>query len=180
MSDLNLLPSEAKFQAERMRLKKMVNNIIWGMGGVWLIAVIAVLGLNLFGQLSLNQLNKKYQKSADQYKSLTQDILLTQQVKQQAKVVAAVLQKRFEYGSSMEKIKNLFSDRVIVDGFNLTESKTYKIEVSVPEPMDFDEVETRIDDINQGAVNGFKSASLESLKLDKATGWTFKMEVVLL
>ena len=180
MSDLNLLPSEAKFQAERMRLKKMINNFIWVLSGGWLIMVIIVLSLNLLGQLSLNQLNKKHQKSADQYKSLAQDMLVTQQVKHQAKVVATVLQKRFEYGSSMEKVKNIFSDKVIIDGFHLAEAKTYKIEVSVPEPTDFDEVEMRIDDINQGIVEGFKSAKLESLEINKTKGWTFNMEVILL
>lgn len=180
MSDLNLLPSEAKFQAERMRLKKMINNFMWMMGGGWLVVVIIILGLNLLGQINLNQLNKKQQKSADQYKSLAQDMLITQQVKHQAKVVATVLQKRFEYGSSMEKIKNIFSDKVVIDAFQLTEAKTYKIEVSVPEPINVDEIEVRIDDINQGLVEGFKSAKLESLEIGKMKEWLLSMEVVLL
>ena len=47
MSDLNLLPSEAKFQAERMHLKKLINNFLWLLGGGWLILVIILLGLNL-------------------------------------------------------------------------------------------------------------------------------------
>lgn len=180
MSDLNLLPSQAKFQAERMHLKKMISNFIWVMGGGWLTVVIVVLGLNLLAQLSLNQLNKKHQKTADQYKSLAQNMLISQQVKQQAKVVATVLQKRFEYGSSMEKIKNIFSDKIVINGFHLTEDKTYKLEVSVPNPIDFDEVELKIDDINQGSLEGFKSAKLEKLEIDKAKGWIFNMEVILL
>ena len=150
------------------------------MGGGWLVVVIIILGLNLLGQINLNQLNKKQQKSADQYKSLAQDMLITQQVKHQAKVVATVLQKRFEYGSSMEKIKNIFSDKVVIDAFQLTEAKTYKIEVSVPEPINVDEIEVRIDDINQGLVEGFKSAKLESLEIGKMKEWLLSMEVVLL
>lgn len=180
MSDLNLLPSEAKFQAERMHLKKLINNFLWVMSGVWLVGVIILLALNLFGQLSLNQLQKKYQKSANQYKSLAGDILINQKVKNQAKIVASVLQTRFEYGKTMEKIRNIFSDKVIIDGFDLDESKLYKIEASVPNEKDFDEVEIKIDDINQGMVEGFKSAKLEDLKLDKVKGWSFNMEVALL
>jgi hypothetical protein len=152
---------------------------MWVMGGLWLIVVIIVLGLNLMAQLKLNQLNKKYQKSADQYKSLSENILINQQVKYQAKVVAMVLQQRFEYGSSMEKIKNIFSDKVIIDSFDLTEAKTYKIEASVPEAINMDEVEMRIDDINQGRLDDFKSAKLESLEI-KTNGWKFVMEVVLI
>ena len=70
MGDLNLLPSEAKFQAERMRLKKLINNFLWVLSGIWLVGVIILLGLSLLGQLRLNQLQKNYKKSVDQYKSL--------------------------------------------------------------------------------------------------------------
>jgi len=180
MGDLNLLPSEAKFQAERMHLKKVINNVMWVMGGGWLILVIIVLGLNLLGQLNVNQLKKKHQKSADQYKSMAPDILVSQQIKYQAKVVATVLQKRFEYGSSMEKIKNLFSEKVVIDSFDLSGNRVYKIEANVPKLNDFDEVETKIDEINLGLVQGFKSAKLESLVIDKNGSWNFVMEVTLL
>lgn len=180
MSDLNLLPSEAKFQAERMHLKKLINNFLWLLGGGWLILVIILLGLNLLGQLNLNQLQKKYKKSVEQYKNLAQDVIVNQKVKNQAKIVATVLKNRFEYGSSMEKIKNIFSDKVIVDSFDLDDVKVYKLEASVPEEKDFDEVEIKIEDINQGRVDGFKSAKLLDLKLDNTKGWNFVMEVVLL
>ncbi len=180
MGDLNLLPSEAKFQAERMRLKKLINNFLWVLSGIWLVGVIILLGLSLLGQLRLNQLQKNYKKSIDQYKSLAGDVIISQKVKNQAKIVATVLMSRFEYGSSMEKIKNIFSEKVIIDSFDLEDKKIYKIEASVPAQKDFDEVEIKIDDINQGRVEGFKSAKLLSLELDKTKGWNFVMEVILL
>ena len=180
MSDLNLLPSEAKFQAERMHLKKLINNFLWILGGAWLVGVIILLGLNLIGQLSLNQIQKKYHKSVDQYKNLAGDVLISQRVKNQAKIVATVLKSRFEYGSSMEKIKNIFSEKVIINSFDLENVKIYKLEAFVPEEKDFDEVELKIDDINQSRVDGFKSAKLVELELDKTKGWTFTMEVILL
>ncbi len=180
MSDLNLLPSEAKFQAERMHLKKVINDFLWVLSGAWLIGVIILLVLNLLGQLNLNQLQKKYKKSVDQYKNLAQDVIMGQKVKNQAKVVAMVLKNRFEYGSSMEKIKNLFSDKVIIDKFDLDDIKVYKLEAFVPEEKDFDEVEIKIEDINNGRIEGFKSAQLLDLKLEKTKGWGFAMEVILL
>ena len=180
MSDLNLLPSEAKFQAERMHLKKLISNFMWLVGGGWIMVVVIVLGLNLLGQLNLNQLQKKYQKSADQYKSLAGEMLINQKVKNQAKIVATVLQKRLEYGSSMEKIKNIFSDKVVIDSFDLSGDKIYKIKATVAEAKNFDEVEMKIDDINQGRIQGFISAKLESLVIDKVKGWKFALEVVLL
>ena len=107
-------------------------------------------------------------------------MIISQKVKNQAKIVATVLMSRFEYGSSMEKIKNIFSEKIIIDSFDLEDKKIYKIEASVPEQKDFDEVEIRIDDINQGRVEGFKSAKLLGLELDKIEGWNFVMEVILL
>lgn len=180
MSDLNLLPSQAKFQAERIRLKKMINNFMWLSGGAWLILVIIVLTINLLKQLNFNQLKKKHQTAADQYKSLIGEISVSQRVKQQAKIVATVLDNRFEYGNSMEKVKNLFSEKVLVDNFDINDSKSYKIKASIPELANLDEVEMKIDDINQGRVEGFKSATLENLTIDNLKGWTFTMEVVLL
>jgi hypothetical protein len=132
MNDLNLLPSQAKFQAERMHLKKVINQSMWTMGGIWLIIVIIVFGLNLYRQLNVNQLNKKLQRSANQYKTLSQDILINQQIKQQVKVVAMALQERFEYGSSLESIRNFFSDKITIDGFDLSVAKKYKVMAFVP------------------------------------------------
>ena len=141
MSDLNLLPSEAKFQAEKIRLKRLASNFSWLISGIWLVIVIILFGLNLLAQLNENQLNKKYLKVADQYKGMSQDILKNQQVKHQAKVVAMVLKERFEYGSSMEKIKGIFSDNIIINNFNLESGKVYKVEAVVPEAKNLDEVE---------------------------------------
>ncbi len=180
MSDLNLLPSEAKFQAEKIRLKRLASNFSWLISGIWLIIVIVLFGLNLLAQLNENQLNKKYKKIADQYKDMSQEILKNQQVKHQAKVVAMVLKERFEYGSSMEKIKNIFSENVVINNFNLESGKIYKVEAVVPEPKNLDEVELRINDINQGKIEGFKSASLNNLTIDGIKGWKFVMEVSLI
>jgi len=180
MNDLNLLPSEAKFQAERMHLKKIINDFLWILSGLWLITVIILLGINLFSQISLNQMQKKYKKTVDQYKNLAQDVVINQNVKNQAKVVAMVLKNRFEYGSSMEKIKNLFSDKVNIESFDLEKVKVYKLKAFVPEGKNIDEVEIKIDDINQRRVDGFESAQLVELGFDKVKGWGFVMEVVLL
>ncbi len=180
MSDLNLLPSEAKFQAEKIHLKKILNNVMWALGGGWLILVIILLMVNLISQLNLNQLNKKLQQSAAQYKSLAGEMLINQTIKQQAKVVAMVLQQRFEYGSSMEKVKSIFSDKIVIDDLELGEAKKYKIQASVADPINFDEVETKVDDINMGKYKGVKSAELKNIEINRVKGWNFSLEVTLL
>lgn len=180
MSDLNLLPSEAKFQAERMHLKKIIGNVMWVLGGGWLIVVVIILAVNLLVQLDLNQLKKKHQKSVDQYKGLADEMLLNQKIKYQAKVVAVVLKERFEYGSSMEKVKSIFSDKVVIDNVEIDGAKKYKITALVNDGKNFDEVELKLDEINQGGVEGFKSADLYSLMIDDNKNWKFVMGVALL
>ncbi len=180
MSDLNLLPSEAKFQAEKIRLKKVLNNVMWVLGGGWLVLVIILLTVNLLSQLNLNQLNKKLQQSAQQYKNLAGEMLINQTIKQQAKVVAVVLQQRFEYGSSMEKVKSIFSDKIIIEDLELGEAKKYKIQASVTDPANFDEVEIKIEDINKGKLEGVKFAELKNIEINRVKGWDFALEVTLL
>jgi nitrous oxide reductase len=106
--------------------------------------------------------------------------LINQQIKQQVKVVAMALQERFEYGSSLESIRNFFSDKITIDGFDLSVAKKYKVMAFVPELKNIDEVEIIIDNINHGMVEGFKSATMEGLAIDKGKGWSFTMEVILL
>ena len=107
MNDLNLLPSEAKFQAERMRLKAIINNFLWIFGGVWLLLVVIVFAIGLVLQLNLNRLTNNYKKGLTQYETLIGSMAINQKVKYQAKVVAKVLADRFKYGESMEMVRNL-------------------------------------------------------------------------
>ena len=79
---------------------------------------------------------------------------------------------------SEEYLYNLLS--IDINNFNLESGKIYKVEAVVPEAKNLDEVELRIDDINQGKIEGFKSANLNSLTIDGLRGWKFVMEVSLI
>lgn len=179
MNDLNLLPSEAKFLAERMRLKAIINNFIWIFGGLWLSLIVVMIGLNLIFQLNLNQLNKKYQKVSDQYKSLAGNMAVNQKVRYQAKVVAKVLNNRFEYGESIERVKNIFSDKIVIKNFKISEKKKFEIEGMVVDGKYLEEVEKKIVDINSAKIEGFKSVELKNIEV-KGTDWFFSMEVTLI
>ena len=62
MSDLNLLPSEAKFQAEKIKIKGIINNFLWIFGGFWFLLLVGVVAVSLVMQLSLKGLTKEYEK----------------------------------------------------------------------------------------------------------------------
>lgn len=177
MNDLNLLPSEAKFQAERMRLKAIINNFLWIFGGLWLLLVIVIFAIGLILQLNLNRLNKDYQKGLTQYESLIGSMAINQKIKYQAKVVAKVLADRFKYGESMEMVRDLFSTNITINNLEIREKKKFVVYGSLVDGKNMSEVESVVEDINRGLVEGFKSAKISDLSVDGIKGWLFDMEV---
>ena len=177
MNDLNLLPSEAKFQAERMRLKAIINNFLWIFGGVWLLLVVIVFAIGLVLQLNLNRLTNNYKKGLTQYETLIGSMAINQKVKYQAKVVAKVLADRFKYGESMEMVRNLFSANIKIDNLEIREKKKFMIYGSLADGKNLSEVESIVENINKDLVEGIKSAKISDLSVDAVKGWLFEMEV---
>jgi uncharacterized protein YdeI (BOF family) len=178
MSDLNLLPSEAKFQAQKMHLKGLVNNFLWIFGGIWLLLVVVVFGFFLILKMDLDQLTKKYNISLAQYTTLLGGVTVNQKIKYEAKIVAKILSDRFEYGQSMDTIKNLFDEKVSVDSMQIDASKKFTVVGSVNNGQDMDEVETKIAQINSGEIASLVSANLTEVKPSPLI-WKFTMEVSL-
>jgi type II secretory pathway component PulF len=179
MSDLNLLPSQAKFQAQKMHLKSLINMFLWIFGGFWVVFLIIVLGIFLICKVTLDQLTKTYEKNETQYKSLVGSMATNQKVKYQAKVVAKVLSDRFEYGDSMEMVKTLFPSQIIIENIEIKEKKQFVLTGSDPNGKNMDLVEDKIADINNESVDGFLSANLTSVNITADKGWVFKVEVQL-
>ncbi len=179
VSDLNLLPSSAKFQAERIHLKALVTNFLWVFGGLWLLLVVFVFLFEFVQTLSLKNLDAKHKKVAAAYEALSENMALNQKIKYQAKVVARVLSDRFEYGESMKLVESLFSSNVVIENLGIEESKKFSVSGSVVDGKFLDEVEELVDEINSGLVDSFKSAKIKSLSVDPIKNWQFVMEVEL-
>ena len=179
MNDLNLLPSQAKFQAERMHLKAMINNFLWVFGGLWILLVIIVFLLELVLNLSLTKFNKDYQKALSQYQALAGNMVLNQRIKYQAKIVAKVLSDRFEYGKSMKLVEELFPEKIVINNLEVTEVKKIQVSGSVLTGEDLNELEDKIDEINRGLVDGVVSIDVNEISVDPVKGWKFVVEVKL-
>lgn len=179
MSDLNLLPSQAKFQAERMHLKTLVTNFLWVFSGIWLLLVIFVFLFEFILTLNLKSLDTKYKKVELAYASLSENMALNQKIRYQAKVVARVLSDRFEYGESMKLVEGLFSSNVAIENLEVNGSKKFQVSGSVIKGEFLDEVEEVVDEINSGSVDSFKAAEIKSVSVDPIKNWQFVMEVEL-
>ena len=176
---LNLLPSEAKFQAQRMKIKGLVSNFLWIIGGIWLLLLIVAFGGGFFLNLRINQLNKNYQAKLNDYKSRINEVALTQKIKYQAKVVAKVLDTRFEYGEAMNLVNNLFPEEIRVDDIQIKGDKSFEINGGVTEGNLLDEVESEVAKINAGEEDGFASAKITSISVNASKGWLFTIELFL-
>ena len=176
---LNLLPSEAKFQAQRMKLKALVSNILWVIGGIWVILILIAFGTAFFLNLRLAKLNKTYDSKLSDYKSRINEVALTQKIKYQAKVVGKVLDSRFEYGRAMRLVNELFPASVRIDDIRMEKDRSFKVSGGLSDGSIMDEVESLVAEINNGQIDGFAGAKISSIEVNKIKGWLFTINLSL-
>lgn len=127
----------------------------------------------------MKQLDKRYQTKFNDYKSRVDEITLTQKIKYQAKIVAKVLDSRFEYGKSMTLVNNVFSDKVRVDDIKLGDDRSFEVNGGSVDGEAINEIESKVNEINNGLVEGFSSADIASIELSPTKGWLFKVKLYL-
>lgn len=176
---LNLLPSMAKFQASKIKLKKQINVGISIFLGFWVLLVIVIFSWLWFNNYLLKKEESKNVIATNKYKSLVTNVVLSKKNKYQAKLVGKVLNERFEYGSLIEKINNLFSENITLKNFEIDSKKKFIFDGVLTDGKNINEVEEKVKDINLGLYPDFSSAELKSIAIVSG-GWTFEMEVNLL
>ncbi len=179
MSDLNLLPSQAKFQAEKIHIKGIINNFLWIFSGLWVLLLVGVFLFEFISNLSLKKFNNDYQKVLGQYQSLVENMALNQKVKYQAKVVAKVLSDRFEYGESMRLVRGLFPTDIVIKNLGIVEIKKFQVDGSIQKGEVLSDLEEIVDDINSGLVEGVSQVEIKDVSVDSNEGWKFILEVSL-
>jgi hypothetical protein len=178
-SNLNLLPSQAKFQAARMKLQATLRQYM-SLAVIFWVAVVVFVVIMYFGSgFVLDLQNKKYDQAMNNYKSLSQEILVNQLLKYRSKILGQVLKERFEYSSAFETINSIFGQQAKVSEFELSENRKFIIEVAAAGKEAVNFVEDRVAEINEGKVEGVKKVSLlgASYKIDGS--WAVDMEVIL-
>ena len=173
---LNLLPSVAKFQASKIKLKKRVNLIMSIFLGFWVLSVVIIFGLLWFNSYFLKKAESQNKTALIKYKSLVTNVVLSEKNKYQAKLVGQILNERFEYGSMIQKINSLFLENISIEDFNIKDKKSFIIKGNISNGAYVSEVEDKVKDINLGSYPDFKSAKLNSIEVTNK-GWKFEMEV---
>lgn len=173
---LNLLPSMAKFQAAKIKLKKRINLVMFLFLGLWVLFAVIVFGILLINNYSLKEAEKKKAVASNKYKTLVTNVVVSQKNKYQAKLVGQVLKERFEYGTSIEKVTTLFSENIDLESFEIKSTKKFLLKGFLVDGSNLSEVEEKVKNINQGLYEGFSWANLNTVVVT-SKGWSFEMEV---
>lgn len=177
--NLNLLPSQAKFQAARMKLQALLKRYMTLAIIFWVSLVVVVVILHFGSVFVLSVVNKKYTRALANYKSLSSEITVNQSLKYRAKVLGVVLQKRFEYSSAFEKINSIFGEKTTVSGFELGKVGEFLIAVSANGKEGVDDIEDKVMKINQGEIEGMESAKIKNIGYFVNDPWKIELEVIL-
>lgn len=176
--NLNLLPSQAKFQAARIKLKANIKKFLIILGAVWVSIILAVVVTWVVINTKVTNSNKKYSDVAKKYASLSQNVILSERLKYQAKLVGKILNERFEYSVPLKQVDSLFSSKITVDKFEIRDQSRFAISGSFSGNKNMDEIEDKAKQINSGLIDGFSGAKITTLTT--AAGlWKFEMEVTI-
>lgn len=176
---LNLLPSMAKFQMVKIKLKKNINRVMIVFLVLWVLSVAVIFGWLQVNNLLLKQTETKNTKALNNYKSLATNVVLSKKNKYQAKLVGQILKERFEYGSLIKKITAFFPSNISLENFKIKSKKQFILNGVLTNGSDMNDVEDKIRDINLGLYPDFASAKLTSVEVNYK-GWLFEMEVNLI
>lgn len=175
---LSLLPNQAKFQAQRNRLKKQIRGWLALMVTLWLVVVVVLWGSEVVLRLATRNEQVKLRRKQSEYDSLSENVVLSQQLKYRAKLIGKVLSHRFEYSRAFKLVKDLLPGDWLVSKLELKGQKLFSLTVKVARAQDVDFLEEKVALVNWGEVEGLESMKLGSLSWNP-DGWQFNLEVSL-
>ncbi|HPD44779.1 MAG TPA: hypothetical protein PK131_01195 [Candidatus Woesebacteria bacterium] len=173
---VSLLPSQAKFQLAKTKLKNQLLILMVTLTGIWLTASILIWGWWLVRQRQLKVIQTAYNQVAAEYKNRGEDLLTSHRLKYQAKMVGKVLAARFEYGEAITNVNNLLPSEITISDFKIQGHNAFQINYTTNKGENMDIVEEKVAEINNKKVKGFTAAKLTSLSWESGQ-WKFSLEV---
>ncbi len=107
---LNLLPSQAKFQVEKIRAMALSRKIMVIFLVTWVVLVLVVLGLEQGEKWWLDKQNMGYKSVVADYLQSSSEIVTSQTIKFRAKLLGKVLADRFEYADAFKVVGTAFGN----------------------------------------------------------------------
>ncbi len=176
--NLNLLPSEAKFQAAKNKLEKKIKKVMMIMVIVWIVIIAGVYGASFLFNTKLNSEKRLQQKALTDYNALSDTVIVNQSLKYKAKMVGKALLTRFEYGKAFETVNSLFAEGTKLENFKMDPNGSFIVAGTVIGRENLDKLENLVEDINLGKDDRFESVKWSALSVRSGI-WKAEMEVLL-
>jgi hypothetical protein len=178
--NLNLLPSQAKFQAAKMKIAKKSKKLMVAVAVIYLIVALAVFGAFGGALWWRSREMGKYQNSLTALTGMKTEVLNTQLVKYRAKILGKVLNERFEYGQAFTLVGEIFSKEAKISNLELKKDSGFKLSLMTSKREVIDEVERKVKEANRGDIVGVSKINLLTVVFDKSKNeWLINMEIIL-
>ena len=173
---VSLLPSQAKFQLAKTKLREKLLVVMVSVISIWLVASLSIWVWWIVQNQKLIRVKKEYENVSVEYKNRQNDLLTSYKLKYEAKMVGKVLASRFEYGKAITNINNLLPKNIAIDTFKIQAQNSFLIAYSTTDGKNIDIVEEKLDEIKNNKIPDFASAKINSLSMDTGV-WKFTLEV---
>lgn len=177
---LNLLPSQAKFQVERMQAIALSRKILTIYLVAWVIITAIIFASEQGVIWWLKQENNKYQAIVADFLQSSSEIVTSQTIKFRAKLLGKVLADRFEYSDAFNIVGSIFDSNLVVKNFELKERTYFAMTIVASDAAAMKSLESKVDEINSGVDPKIKKIVLQSASYSKISReWLVSMEVYL-
>jgi len=175
--DLSLLPSQARFQMEKLKWIRNNRIFIGVVSGLWIVGLIIVVAMNLLAKMQMNNAEKRFGVATRDLAGMAEGVINSQRLKYNAKLVGEVLGSRFEYGQAFKTVATLFPEGISLNSYELQDRGMFSIQGQAV-GADIDKVEKIVEMIKSGQDERFKQINVKTLSL-KNNIWIFAAEVTL-
>ena len=125
--NLNLLPNQAKFQAQKIHLRRVANKfLIYFVAGVVFLSLVSF-SVYYFFDFRRSGQEAKVKKLEAEVKSLSDRAITSWRLKYVAGMVAGALKSRFEYGQAFDLVNSFLPEGIVTDKLELRENNIFFI-----------------------------------------------------
>lgn len=175
---VNLIPSEAKFQAQRIKFGKKMVKIAKILVAVWLSVVVIIFGIWIVLRQIQQAEKNKLTKAETAYEQLSNKLITNQKLRYKIKLVSQIVESRFEYARAFQTVNDYLPPEANISKLELNKDGNFAVDLELRGAKLMEEMEARIEATNRGAVEGIESVLIKSIGVNNGN-WKLGLEVAI-
>ncbi len=177
VNKVSLLPGQARFRLDQIRLAKRGKRIaLWGIG-VLSVCFVVVYGVFFLHNSLLSGSEKKIERAKADFRSLGEEVELNQEARYRLKLVSEILASRFNYGTAMRVALDFLPEETVVKGLEFEKGNLLGLKGCLGSYQLMDSFEKEIEkEFPREGEEGISGVRLERLGVEDSN-WCFEVEV---